>query len=109
HGVPCHRDSTSPSTAGGVVVNDTLPPQVTFLTSSSGCAEGPPNFLTCPVPNLAPGDTFTFTITGLVHSNALFASGRATTISNTATFTSGDTGDTDPSNNTATVTTTVVD
>lgn len=101
--------SLSASTAGLVTVTDTLPSQVTFLTSSNGCTQGPPGQLSCPVPDLNPGDTFTFTVTVLVNSNAIVNTGGAGTITNTATVTSGDSVDKTPADNTVSDTTTVVD
>jgi len=99
----------SASTAGLVTVTDTLPAQVTYLTSSDGCTQGPPGQLSCPVPDLAPGDTFTFTVTVLVNSNAIVNTGGAGTITNTASVSSGDSVETNPADNTVSDTTTVVD
>ena len=103
------NDSASPATAGSVVVTDDLPTQTTYLTSSTTCVEAPPGRLSCGVPDLAPGDSFTFTITVLVHSDAVLGTGGATTITNTATVSSADSRDDDTSDNTATATSTVVD
>jgi uncharacterized repeat protein (TIGR01451 family) len=103
------NDSGVAATAGSVVVSDDLPADVTFLTSSDlGCAEGPTGHLECPVPDLAPGDYYTFTITVLVHSNTVLGTGGAKTIVNTASVTTADSVD-PPGNNTATATTTVID
>jgi uncharacterized repeat protein (TIGR01451 family) len=103
------NSNTSASTAGLVSVTDNLPSQVTFLTSSDGCTQGPPGQLSCPVPDLNPGDTFTFTVTVLVNSNAIVNTGGAGTITNNATVSSGDSIDPNPADNTVSDTTTVVD
>jgi uncharacterized repeat protein (TIGR01451 family) len=107
--VTVSSDPTSASTAGSITVTDVLPSQVTFLTSNDGCVEGPPGTLTCPVPDLPPGASFSFTITTLVHSDTVVGSGGATTIVNNATVASGDTIDTNLANNTASASSTVVD
>jgi uncharacterized repeat protein (TIGR01451 family) len=103
------NSNTSPSTANAIGVIDTLPSQVTFLTSSDGCTEGPPGTLNCAVPSLAPGGSFQFTITVLVSPDTVLGTGGATTITNTATVSAPGTIDSNLSNNTATATTTVVD
>lgn len=103
------NSASSASTAGQVNVTDSLPSQVAFLTSSDGCTAGPPGQLSCPVPDLNPGGTFSFTVTVLVNSNAIVNTGGAGTITNTATVTSGDSIDPNPSDNTVADTTTVVD
>jgi uncharacterized repeat protein (TIGR01451 family) len=103
------NSSTSTSTANAIGVIDTLPSQVTFLTSSDGCTQGPTGTLNCAVPSLAPGASFPFTITVLVGSNTVVGTGGATTITNTASVAAPGTIDPNPANNTATATTTVVD
>jgi uncharacterized repeat protein (TIGR01451 family) len=103
------NSSGSASTALGVTVADVLPSQVTYLTSSGSCLQAPVGTLSCQVPDLAPGGTFQFTVTGLVNPNTVVGSGGAVTIGNTATVSSALVTDPNPANNAATVTTTVVD
>lgn len=101
--------ATSASTATSITVTDPLPSDLTYLTDSDSCTVSPPGQLTCPVPDLAPGASYSFTITTLVHSNTVVGTGGAKTISNTATVSSAAVVDPNPSNNTATATSTVVD
>lgn len=102
------NSASSASTAGMINVVDSLPSDVTYLTSSTSCTEASGQ-LTCPVPDLAPGASFTFTVTVQIDPDAVVGTGGAATITNTASVTSGDSIDPDLSNNSASVSTTVVD
>ncbi|MDT4938757.1 MAG: hypothetical protein QOG80_2428 [Pseudonocardiales bacterium] len=103
------NSSSSAATATDVTVTDVLPSDVTYLTNSNSCTEAPAGTLTCPIPDLAPGASYTFTITTLVHSNTVAGTGGAKTITNTATVSSADTSDPNQANNIASATSTVVD
>lgn len=93
--------NNGPDTATNVVVTDTLPAGVTYLANTDSCVQGPPGTLTCNLGTLANGDTSTFTIQVLVAANLVG------TITNTATVT-GTQLDPDTSNNTASVSTIVI-
>ena len=113
-------DSPDPVTAGGqlnytigvtnngaadatqVVVTDTLPAAVVFLSSSIPCAPGPGTQRTCSIGALASGASKSFTIQVRVPANTPPGS-----ITNTATVT-GHELDPDASNNTASATTEVI-
>ena len=88
--------NNGPSDATGVVLDDTLPPEVTVVAISAPCAAGFP----CTIGNLAAGASIDVTIDVLVDADA------TGTITNTATVTGNET-DPDPTNNTATEPTTV--
>ncbi len=47
--------NTGPSDARGVVIHDTLPPNVTFQSSTGGCTEAPAGLLTCNLGQVAAG------------------------------------------------------
>ena len=84
------------SDATGVVLDDTLPPEVTLVAISAPCAGGFP----CTIGNLAAGASVVVTIDVTVDPAA------TGTITNTASV-SGNETDPDPSNNTDTEPTTV--
>lgn len=101
-----------PDTAGSITVVDDLPPQLEFITSSIPCTEetvSGHDRVTCAVPDLDNGESFTFTLTTFVLADAVSDHGEPLTIVNTATVASGVTVDRDPSDNTATATTVVND
>src|SRR5207237_7382796 len=54
--------NNGPSAATGIVVTDTLPAGVTFVSASSGCTNAS-GTVTCNVGSLASGASATFTIT----------------------------------------------
>ena len=73
-----------PSTAADLVVTDTLPPGVTYMSSTAACAEGPAGVLTCDVGALAAGERATFQV--MVHVGAAVPNGAV--LHNTVTLTS---------------------
>jgi len=95
--------------ANNVVVVDVLPAGTSFLTSAVPCAAtaSSPNARTCTLGTLMPGEVRTFTIQVRVDPGLVLASG-ADVLNNSATV-SADAPDPDPSNDTASVTTTVND
>jgi uncharacterized repeat protein (TIGR01451 family) len=98
--------NNGPSTATNVVVTDTLPAGLVFLSSSIPCSGNP---LTCPVGTLANGASTTFTIQARVPANFLSSIPASTTnITNTASVTATQL-DPDSSNNTATASTNIIE
>jgi len=89
--------NNGPAVAFNVVVTDTLPGGVTYVSSTDTCIEAPVGTLTCQVGNLASGDSNTFSIQVKVNANV--AAG--TTLTNNAMVAS-DQEDPFPGNNTAT-------
>jgi uncharacterized repeat protein (TIGR01451 family) len=89
--------NNGPANATGVVLTDTLPADVTFVSASTGCSPSG-NTITCNIGNLANGASTTITIT--------VTPTKAGTITNRASV-SGNESDPRQSNNTASVTTTI--
>ena len=89
--------NAGPSTGADAVLTDTLPGSVTFVSASDGCGEAQ-GTVTCTLGTIETGDTATVSIVVTPNSTG--------DLTNTATVTSS-VADPDPSNNTATVTTTV--
>jgi uncharacterized repeat protein (TIGR01451 family) len=54
--------NSGPSLARAVVITDTLPPHVTYHSTTGVCAEGPAGVLTCAVGDLAAGARTTFLV-----------------------------------------------
>ena len=97
-----------PSQATNVVVTDMLPVEVEFLASSIPCISAPPN-LTCDIGTLEDGESTSFTIQVRVPADFLSSQGVSTdNISNTVSVVS-DQQDSDPSNNTDTESTNVIE
>lgn len=97
--------NNGPSAATNVTVTDSLP-QITFLNSSVFCTQSALT-LTCNLGTLANGAATSFSITEQVPANELSSiNASTTTITNTASV-AADQADPNPSNNTASVTTTV--
>jgi uncharacterized repeat protein (TIGR01451 family) len=92
--------NAGPSSANGVVVTDTLPANVT-VASAPGCSGTNP--LICSVGTVASGGTAVVTIR-VTPASSLAA---GTILTNTATV-SGTESDSNPANNTAAITTTVI-
>jgi uncharacterized repeat protein (TIGR01451 family) len=91
-----------PGPAVGLVVMDTLPAGVTFITDDLGiCAEGPVGTLTCDVGALVGGDSMTIAIKVKVDPDLVDIAGRPTSICNDVEVTH-DVPDTDLGNNSAT-------
>jgi uncharacterized repeat protein (TIGR01451 family) len=83
--------NSGPSSATNVHVKDPLPPSLAFVSASAGCAASGQN-VDCAVPALASGDSRTFTVTARVADNA---EGEIDNVGEV----SGDTPDSNPSNN----------
>ncbi|MET0714701.1 MAG: DUF11 domain-containing protein [Mycetocola sp.] len=87
--------------ATNVVVTDPLPAEVTYQSDTDSCtgvAVNATGTLTCTLGNIAAGESKTFQVKVRINENP-----GTTTITNTATVTGGP-GESDPSNNTASVT-----
>lgn len=98
-----HNDG--PSTARGVILQDSLPPELTFTAIQAVDGDGNPILCAGPVCNLGDlpsGEEFTLVLTGRVGSNVL----PETQLLNTATVSSS-TPDDDPQNNTGQAVTTI--
>lgn len=87
-----------PSTATAVVLTDTLPAWVTFVSSSPACVQNPTGTLTFALGTLAPGQVKTIYLTGKVNP----ATPNGESIVNTAIALAAET-DINVTNNTATV------
>ncbi len=99
--------NNGPANATNVVVTDTLPAGVSFLSSSINCTGGAVR--TCNIGNLANGAQASFTIQVRVPANFLSSISASTSnITNTSSVSATE-SDPDSSNNTATVTTNVVE
>lgn len=99
-----------PDTASDLTVRDTLPADIHYVTSSVPCTAAPSpagDTVTCGIPNLSSGDSFSFTITVAVDADAVTNNGGPYSAVNTATVTSGETVELDPSDNTTTETTVI--
>jgi uncharacterized repeat protein (TIGR01451 family) len=88
-----------PDTASGIVVTDTLPPQVDYVTNTNplGCTAAA-GVVTCPVGELASGASATFVLKVHVKTNA--AAAGPTSIKNTASVTASESADPNAANNT---------
>jgi uncharacterized repeat protein (TIGR01451 family) len=86
-----------PSDATGVIVTDTLPANVNFVSASSGCSRSG-SIVTCELGDMSDGET----AVRLIRVRPTTAGN----LINTATVTANET-DPDPRNNTATTVTTV--
>jgi uncharacterized repeat protein (TIGR01451 family) len=95
-------------TAYNVVVTDTLPVGVTYISDTGGLVHGAGTTYSCDLGDIAPGESKSFTIKVLVDPDYVIAHGN--TITNTATVTSDTRSwESDQTNNEATVTTYVQD
>ena len=101
--------NNGPDTASGIVVTDTLPAQVDYVTNTNplGCAAAA-GVVTCPVGELASGASTTFTIKVHVKTNAAANPGPVS-IFNTASVTASESADPNVANNTDTEATIVED
>jgi uncharacterized repeat protein (TIGR01451 family) len=93
-------------TARNLIVTDTLPVGVTYISSSAGCTPptSPDGIVVCNVPELAVGDTLPITISVRA---PIAQTGSPVTLTNTVTATAFE-YDPDPSDNIDTAVTTVV-
>ncbi len=96
-----------PDTASAITVKDTLPAQVDYVTSTNSTCSAVGQVVTCAVPDLASGASYSFQIKVAVKTNA--AAGGPTTIFNTTSVSSSETLDPDASNNSVTEATIVED
>jgi uncharacterized repeat protein (TIGR01451 family) len=97
-------DNDGPDTANNVVVEDTLPPEVDYVSDTGGCIVAA-NVLTCNLGNLAASSGTSFDITVDVPADLAFSG--VASISNSAEV-SSDQFDDDASNNSTTITTQVI-
>jgi len=88
-------NNAGPSVADDVVVVDTLPAGVTFVSSTGGCVQGPIGTLTCSLGDIAAGASRNFGITVMVDGGVP----PGTVLLNVATVDAA-TDDPDPSDNT---------
>jgi uncharacterized repeat protein (TIGR01451 family) len=96
-----------PDTASGVVVTDQLPPQVDYVTSTNPGCTAAGGIVTCSVPDLASGESYSFQIKVHVKTNAAVNGPLA--IFNTASVVSNESLDPDLTDNTDTEATIVED
>jgi uncharacterized repeat protein (TIGR01451 family) len=99
-----------PSDAANVVVTDTLPPLLMFVSSVEGCTNGGSGqIVTCPtIATLPAGSSATFTLVVQLHSDYLtIGVGNGSDLQNTAQVTSSTT-DPIPANNTSNTATPVI-
>ena len=94
--------NNGPSDATGVVVTDTLPAEVSYVSDSDSCVEGPSGVLTCDLGTIAAGADASFEVLVAVDN----ATPAGTVITNTVDVASV-TADTDTGNNQTMATTTV--
>jgi uncharacterized repeat protein (TIGR01451 family) len=101
--------NSGPDDSPGLVVTDTLPAGVSFVSSPDGCAETAPGsgVVVCTAASLANGSNVTFAIVTLVDADLVHNAGGPTVISNHATV-SGIGLDPNPANDDATEDTQVV-
>jgi uncharacterized repeat protein (TIGR01451 family) len=93
---------TGPSGALNVLVTDTLPVTVTYASASDGCSLSGPVTVICSLPNLLPAQTHEFTIAVTVPASTT----PGTILTNIAQVSTSD-PETNPSNNTHSITTAV--
>lgn len=104
--------NSGPDPAPGVIVSDTLPAQLTYVTNNlnppAGCsATG--QTVTCNVGDLDVGQSITFKLVTFVDPATAANAGSPTSVTNTATVSDAAVDDTNVSNNTAQDTAIVVD
>ncbi len=101
--------NNGPDDSPGLVVTDTLPAGVTFVSSPDGCTETAPGsgVVVCPAASLVNGSSVTFAIVTMVDADLVYSAGGPTVMTNAATV-AGIGLDPDPSNNDATEDTLVV-
>jgi uncharacterized repeat protein (TIGR01451 family) len=99
-----------PDTAENVVIHDTLPAPVTFVTDDmSVCTEGPTDVLTCPIGDIPSGDSVTLVIKVHVDPDAVVDAGGPFGMTNNVTVSTSGSIDPDLSNNSASASTIVED
>jgi uncharacterized repeat protein (TIGR01451 family) len=96
-----------PDTASGIVVTDTLPAEVDYVTSTNPDCTEAGGVVTCAVPELASGESYSFQIK--VHVKTDAAVNGPTTIFNTVVVSANESLDPDLTNNTDTESTIVED
>ena len=98
--------NNGPLDTSGVRVVDTLPAGVGFVAATAPCVQAPAGTLTCTLPNIPNGGSLSFDIQVTVGAGVV--AGGSNTITNTAVV-SADQTDSNPANNTASLTTIVAD
>jgi uncharacterized repeat protein (TIGR01451 family) len=104
-------DNAGPDEAESVTVVDTLPPEVTYVSDTGGCAQAAVGILTCSLGNIASGGSTSFDITVSIPADLVFNNGGLPVlISNTAEVFEdiAEAFDPDTSDNSITITTLVV-
>ncbi|MCC6766017.1 MAG: DUF11 domain-containing protein [Deltaproteobacteria bacterium] len=98
--------NNGPEAAAGVIVTDLLPPEVSYVSDTDACVEGPPGTLTCSVGNIASTQSVTFEIEVEVDPDLVQPACEPFSISNTASVVAP-VLDPDPDNNAVTIETAV--
>ena len=100
-------ENDGPDTAYDVVVSDTLPEDVVYISDTDSCSEAPAGVLTCNLPDLLVDESLSFDLTVEVPADAVFNAGSPFTMTNTAEVTSA-TPDEDLNDNVASEETDVI-
>jgi uncharacterized repeat protein (TIGR01451 family) len=81
--------NNGPDDSPGLVVTDTLPAGVSFVSSPDACAETAPasGVVVCTAAGLTNGSSATFTIATMVDADLVYNAGGPTTVTNAATVT----------------------
>lgn len=101
-------DNLGPNLATDVVVSDTLPDGVTYVTDTAGCDTSSLPVLTCELGAINADSSATFTIKVLIDADLVVVAGNATTLTNVASVDSSQ-QDTDESDNSVSLTIIVED
>ncbi|MGH2711059.1 MAG: hypothetical protein ACRDH9_07645 [Actinomycetota bacterium] len=96
-------ENDGPDDAPNVIVTDDLPEEVDFVTSTGSCTETPAGSgnLTCPIGDIANGESITFTIKVAVHADVVSENNGPKTITNRASASSDGAADPNADDNAA--------